>query len=521
MILMNKIWFSKNLLFVSTLLALGGSAPLLASDDADNPEVPKEEEVVGGGSSKPGGGDDPDGQGIKAADVVRLRLNGGAPSCQGIPEPQSGSDQDRPRFKRHRNLEDVLLTNMEAMLEEMKTGDWENSNRNLNEMVTVLIGLLKQIIEQFSRDDSQFFKKRDFFRFCLVFLRQYLWHMPKELLSELPLFKAIESISVRMPFKILPREFFALIGYIRLDSGIDESAVFPSIDLQDVQYADIPGEMLIFAHAASEHLFEFCKKCLKVACFKELVEKAHSVNRSTFFLMVTQAVKIVQVLIDTGANLNALDLDHGYTSLHHAAQRGSCAVVQALINARANINAQDRWPGRTPLHHAVDRGDLRVVQVLINAGADVNAQDNFDRTPLHDAVARNNLEIVAALINAGADVNAIDGNSQTPLNLATDHLVIECLQRAQGVQEAAALAIFLGQVQLPDPTAAGYGHQQMPSRSTACPGSSSSSHMVVGQVQLGYPTAAGYGHHPMPSRSTACPGSSGSSCHFCRTGSAR
>jgi hypothetical protein len=437
MMLMNKIWFSKNLLFISTLLLICSGASLLASDDADDPEIPKEEEVAGGGSSKPGGDDDPDGQGIRAVGEDLLFLDGGSISCQGIPEPQLVSDQDRPRFKRHRKLEDVLLINMELILEAMQAGDWNNSN--LEKMVQELQKFLGQIMG-LPRDDSQLLKKRDFFSFCLVFLRQYLWHMPKELLSAIRLPDGMGSLELQDVFEMGEVEFEWLIQYILLGSDINVSEAIEKVDTR-AEYQGILWQMLLFSENASEDLLEFCKRCLELDCFKSLVN-----------------------VVDNG----------GKTPLHHAASHRLSKIVELLLNAGADVKASNS-DGQTPLHLAAVFDYVEGVAALINANADINARDNCGQTPLHHAALSGHLKVVAALIPAGADLDARDNCGQTPMDRAVSPrmgflfdpspeshnytAIIECLENAQRAQEAAVNVIFVEQVQLGDPAAAGYGQE--------------------------------------------------------------
>ena len=59
--------------------------------------------------------------------------------------------------------------------------------------------------------------------------------------------------------------------------------------------------------------------------------------------------------------------------------------VQMLIEAGADINAVDKLLGRTALMDAVKEGHIEVVQTLIERGADVNIEDRWDTTALDEA----------------------------------------------------------------------------------------------------------------------------------------
>jgi len=120
-----------------------------------------------------------------------------------------------------------------------------------------------------------------------------------------------------------------------------------------------------------------------------------------------------------GANIDENDED-GFTPLHLAASRGHKGVAEMLIASGANVNASSRKFRSTPLHHAAGKGHKDVVQLLIDKGANVNAKDNKQRTPLRLAAEGNHRDIVEMLIAKGADVNATQDHGRTLLHSAAD-----------------------------------------------------------------------------------------------------
>ena len=175
---------------------------------------------------------------------------------------------------------------------------------------------------------------------------------------------------------------------------------------------------------------------------------------------------MAQLLIEAGANSNAVYLNLYRTPLMLAAAAGHADMVQLLIDAGAELDAREEGtrtalllavaaldndaatlePARlllragadpnigsrygTPLSHAIRHGATELVDLLIQVGVHVNAADRFGITPLHEAVSpwhgdhEAAVRIAEALIQAGADVNPPPSTPSTfltggtPLSLA-------------------------------------------------------------------------------------------------------
>uniref|UniRef100_A0A8C0KSA9 Ankyrin repeat domain 6 n=1 Tax=Canis lupus dingo TaxID=286419 RepID=A0A8C0KSA9_CANLU len=77
--------------------------------------------------------------------------------------------------------------------------------------------------------------------------------------------------------------------------------------------------------------------------------------------------------------------------------------------------------GRTPLHLAANKGHLSVVQILLKAGCDLDVQDDGDQTALHRATVVGNTEVIAALIQEGCALDRQDKDGNTALHEASWH----------------------------------------------------------------------------------------------------
>lgn len=130
-------------------------------------------------------------------------------------------------------------------------------------------------------------------------------------------------------------------------------------------------------------------------------------------------VEGVRTLLKQGADVNAAQGD-GMTALHWAAMNGSTEIADLVIASGANLEAVTRLGGYTPLHLAARAGRTATVKILLGAGADVRATTNTGSvTPLHFAAEAGNSGTVTALLDGGAEVNARETEwGQTPLMFA-------------------------------------------------------------------------------------------------------
>jgi ankyrin repeat protein len=116
---------------------------------------------------------------------------------------------------------------------------------------------------------------------------------------------------------------------------------------------------------------------------------------------------LAEILIYSGANVNAGTRIGRYTPLHLACRGGHVGVVRALLAARANATAATTNSGVTPLHLAAASGKGEIVTALLRAGADANVRESsWGQTPLIFAASFGHVETIRALLDAGADPSA-------------------------------------------------------------------------------------------------------------------
>lgn len=93
---------------------------------------------------------------------------------------------------------------------------------------------------------------------------------------------------------------------------------------------------------------------------------------------------------------------HHVTILHNMAQKGFIDKAGLLINYGADINAVDEEYQSTPLALAARWGQFEMVKFLLGKGADVNKSGAAWSAPLAWAKKKNHEEIAEELIAAGA-----------------------------------------------------------------------------------------------------------------------
>ncbi|KAL2763113.1 B-cell lymphoma 3 protein, partial [Daubentonia madagascariensis] len=139
----------------------------------------------------------------------------------------------------------------------------------------------------------------------------------------------------------------------------------------------------------------------------------------------------LRALLDSAApgtvDLEARNYD-GLTALHLAVNTECQETVLLLLERGADIDAVDIKSGRSPLIHAVENNSLSMVQLLLQHGANVNAQMYSGSSALHSASGRGLLPLVRTLVRSGADSGLKNCHNDTPLMVARSRRVIDILR---------------------------------------------------------------------------------------------
>lgn len=172
--------------------------------------------------------------------------------------------------------------------------------------------------------------------------------------------------------------------------------------------------------------------------------------RSLLHIAVLEGhIKIIHLLIDSGANINATDGIWG-TALQSACYRGKLTAVGSLLERGADLCCQGAEYG-SPLYVAAYQGHQTICQLLLEWGADLNAPGGRYGSVLQASCVSRKTMLVQHLLDAGADVNTQNGeygnalqaacvmNSPKIVQLLLDYGADPCaLGKHDGALEAAA-----------------------------------------------------------------------------------
>ncbi|KAK2148233.1 hypothetical protein LSH36_508g01085 [Paralvinella palmiformis] len=224
------------------------------------------------------------------------------------------------------------------------------------------------------------------------------------------------------------------VNQIILGLAADGRDIESSLLIQVAASKDITAAQVLLSHGAivnqadGEGITPLFVSCLEgsLKMVEYLIEVGANVNHksnkygaSPLMAASTNGhIPIVKLLLSKGADVNLAQND-GYTPLMAACEKAPEPELVAafLLTHWANINAQDA-KGYTPLMYAVRRGSLDTVELLLMNGAHVNVKDGSHETVLHQAVSTSALVLVRLLIKRGADPYIKDKRGDTCLDLA-------------------------------------------------------------------------------------------------------
>jgi ankyrin repeat protein len=171
------------------------------------------------------------------------------------------------------------------------------------------------------------------------------------------------------------------------------------------------------------------------------VDFMHKSGRTPLHLAAENGhTSIVEVLLTKGAHVNAVDRDRAIP-LHFATKNGHKNIVKTLLENGASVNCIYR-SGKTSLHLAAESGHTNIVKVLLENGAEVNYVDIDEKTPLHLAVENVHIKVVKALLQKGANPSLKDKDDYTAKDLARNNSIKRLLEKAEKKQRLKPIIII-------------------------------------------------------------------------------
>ncbi|KAI9149888.1 Ankyrin-3 [Paramyrothecium foliicola] len=129
------------------------------------------------------------------------------------------------------------------------------------------------------------------------------------------------------------------------------------------------------------------------------------------------ACRVINHLIDNGADTEVWNKVMGYTALWEAASLGHIHQVNTLLARGAHVNTMSKR-GRLPLAIACHKGHVDVVESLLKHGSYVKTRDYMDRLPINYASQHQHLQCVRLLIQYGSPVSVQNEHLWSPLHEA-------------------------------------------------------------------------------------------------------
>lgn len=142
-------------------------------------------------------------------------------------------------------------------------------------------------------------------------------------------------------------------------------------------------------------------------------------STSTHLLFLSVSA-IVEILLDSGAQMEAQSERTKDTALSLACSGGRLEVVEILLNHGANREHRN-VSDYTPLSLAASGGYVNIIELLLQNGAEINSRtgSKLGISPLMLAAMNGHTSAVRLLLNQGSDINAqIETNRNTALTLA-------------------------------------------------------------------------------------------------------
>ena len=227
------------------------------------------------------------------------------------------------------------------------------------------------------------------------------------------------DVSIRNSDGNVGMHIAAMVGneqafYVLYNAAFKNNGLFTNINVQNkdgrtpLMYAFENGKIFI----AQELLQSGADPTIKT-------NNGETVLTMTMAPSLEYETDLIQWLLDTGAKSSDV-CNLGITPLIAAARNGYARIVKVLLDDNADVNATDKYGRSALLESARFAKDMEVITLLVKRGADINAVDNDRNTALSLAAASHldPVEVVRGLLKLGADSSMKNFDGMTPIQIA-------------------------------------------------------------------------------------------------------
>ena len=137
-------------------------------------------------------------------------------------------------------------------------------------------------------------------------------------------------------------------------------------------------------------------------------------ERGIWQAAIDNNVAKVKHLVENGTSPDKRD-NAGYTALHYASRAGNIRIIEYLLDHGADPNAQTKTGKDTPLHRASYQGHDIIVSLLMKRGANPLLQNADGETALHKSTSRKMNTVTNILLEKAPElVRIVDNRGNTP-----------------------------------------------------------------------------------------------------------
>jgi hypothetical protein len=164
----------------------------------------------------------------------------------------------------------------------------------------------------------------------------------------------------------------------------------------------------------------FAQQTQPITPQQQLAGMKIEMTEASFLTFVAKGdLKTVQLFLDAGMKVDALNPDDDRTALMIAIDKDQTDIANLLISKGADVNASDD-DSISPLILAAGKGNLDLVKLLLDKNAAVDASDDDDNTALMAAVRSGKADVVQVLVDRGADPAYTNDDDESAISIAKD-----------------------------------------------------------------------------------------------------